>query len=111
MPKKIIKLGVLLLIKESYLLAKNVFGLGVHPFKTLRALEREKDRSQELLLSGLPVIILVGGAGVVWLGRRVLATSSEWGVGATTMAAGVAVMAILSAGYLSYWWTRVWLKK
>src|SRR3972149_2718130 len=111
MLKKIIKLGALLGIKESWLLAKNSYGLGVHPFKTLRSLSREKDRSQQLLILGWPAYVLVLGAGLVWLGRRILGTSEQWGWGAKSTAIVFFVLSFSFFVYLIYWLVRVWLKK
>lgn len=111
MIKKIIRLGTLLTIKESYLLVKNTFGLGVHPYKTLKSLAREKDRSQQLLLLGLPVYVLAGGAGLVWLGRRLLATSEAWGWGAKGTTGLFLGLSLAAATYLFFWWREVWLKK
>ncbi|MCG2691988.1 hypothetical protein L6272_04140 [Microgenomates group bacterium] len=111
MLKKIIRLGTLLTIKESYLLAKNTYGLGVHPFKTLKSLSREKDRSQELLISGWPMYVLALGAGVVWVGRRLLATSETWGWGAKGATVLFLGLSLAAAIYLFFWWREVWLKK
>lgn len=111
MLKKIIRLGTLLSIKESYLLAKNTYGLGVHPFKTLKSLSREKDRSQQLLLLGLPVYVLAGGTGLVWLGRRLLATSETWGWGAKGATGLFLGLSLGAAIYLFFWLVQVWLKK
>jgi len=97
-----------LLIKESYLLSKNVLGLGVHPFKTLREIQREKDRSQQLLLWGLPGYVLVIGLMVVWLGRRLWGQTDEWGWPAKITGTAFLLWAAMVGGYLSYWWFRVW---
>ena len=98
MLKKIIKLGILLSIKESYLLAKNTFGLGVHPFKTLRALGREKDRSQQLLFLVLPGIVLLLGIVMAELERKFLAPI-------------LLSLSLILFIYLVFWQIRVWLKK
>jgi len=105
------KLGLLLTIKESYLLAKNTYGLRVHPFKTLKSLSREKDRSQQLLILGWPMYVLALGAGVVWLGRRLLATSEAWVWGAKGTIIVFFVFSFSFLVYLSYWWVQVWSKK
>jgi len=104
-------LGLLLTIKESYLLAKNTYGLRVHPFKTLKSLSREKDRSQQLLILGWPVYVLVFGAGFIWLGRRLLASGAAWGWGARGAAMMFFVFSFSFLVYLSYWWVQVWSKK
>jgi len=105
------RLGVLLAIKESYLFLKNVFGLGVHPFKTLRGVQREKDRSQQALILGLPGYVLGMGLVGVWLGRRMLGTSVEWGLLAKLSFLGVIGMSLLIGGYLGFWVLRAWKVK
>jgi len=109
--KRLAKIGVLLTIKEGYLLAKNTYGLGAHPFKTLKSLSREKDRSQELLISGWPMYVLALGAGAVWVGRRLLATGETWGWGAKGMTILFLGLSLAAAIYLFFWWREVWLKK
>ncbi len=111
MLKKIFRLGLLLTIKESYLLLKNSFGLYEHPFKTLRALGREKDRSQQLLILGWPMYVLAVGLAVVWLGRRWWGTTEDWGWGARGMMGIFLGLTLMTAIYLWWWWRRVWLKK
>ena len=101
--KAIAKLGLLLSIKESYLLVKNTLGLVWHPIKTLNSLSREKDRSQQLLVIGLPLWILVAGLGLTWLGRRLLSTTPEWGAGALITLTTAVILSAALAGYLSYW--------
>lgn len=108
MIKKVGQVGLLLLVKESYLFLKNSLGLVWHPFKTLRHLALEKDRSQQMLILGWPVYVLIMGAGLTYIGRRWLATSMEWGIGAR-LVFGVGVTgALVMGGYISYWWMRVW---
>jgi hypothetical protein len=80
--KRIAKLGLLLSIKESYLFVRNSLGLIYHPFKTLLVMFRQKDRSQELLILAWPAYFLFLGVSLTWAGRRLLATSPEWGAGA-----------------------------
>lgn len=101
--KTLAKIGLLLSIKESYLLTKNSLGLIWHPIKTLNSLAREKDRSQQLLVIGLPLWVLTAGLFLTWLGRRLLATSPEWGIGAIVTLATAIIVAAVLAGYLSYW--------
>lgn len=94
MIKKIIHLGTLLTIKESYLFSKNIYGLGVHPAKTLGSLSREKDRSQQLLMLAIPVGLL--GVGILLQG---------WGA---KLILGISA---ITAAYLLFWWTKVWSKR
>ena len=106
--KNLGKIGILLAIKESYLLSKNVLGLGVHPVKTLRSIGREKDRSQQLLILGLPVYVLGLGLVVVWMGRRLLGTTIGWGWGAKITFLSVIVLTGVVLGYLGFWVIKVW---
>ncbi|MFH0942686.1 MAG: hypothetical protein V1810_00785 [Candidatus Beckwithbacteria bacterium] len=94
MIKKIIRLGTLLTIKESYLFSKNIYGLGVHPLKTLGSLSREKDRSQQLLILAIPVFGLA--AGMVMFG---------W------WAKFFYLLTAVSAAYLLFYWTRIWSRR
>ena len=104
----ILKLGLLILIKDSWLWLKNSYGLGVHPYKTLKELAQEKDRSQQLLLLFWPGYVLVGGLGLTWLGRRFLAEpGSSWGLGANGVL-GLTMIGVVMVGiYLGYWWVKV----
>jgi len=106
--KNLGKIGILLAIKESYLLSKNILGLGVHPIKTLRSVSREKDRSQQLLILGLPVYVLGFGLAVVWMGRRLLGTSKEWGWSAKFVFIMVVIMTIGAGSYLLFWLIKLW---
>jgi len=49
--KRIIKLSILIGIKEAYLLGRNLLGLAYHPFLTLRTIKKERDFSQTVLIS------------------------------------------------------------
>ena len=49
--KRIIKLSVLIGIKEAYLLGRNLLGLAYHPFLTLRTIKKERDFSQTILIT------------------------------------------------------------
>lgn len=48
--KKIITLLGLLSVKEGYLAFKNVFGLLVHPFKTINEIKKERNYSQAIIV-------------------------------------------------------------
>jgi hypothetical protein len=41
--------------KEIYLFLKNLYGLLTHPFKTIVQIRKKPDRSQTILVLGLPV--------------------------------------------------------
>lgn len=105
------RLGILLGIKESYLFFRNLIGLRVHPVKTLRAMQREKDRSQQVLVLGLPVYMLGAGLVGIWLGRRLLGTTVRWGWPAKLSFLGVVGVSLLIGGYLGYWILKTWRVK
>lgn len=50
---------MLLGVRESYLFTRNLYGILVHPFLTIGRMVREKDRSQEMLIFGLPVYLWI----------------------------------------------------
>ncbi|MEA3354936.1 MAG: hypothetical protein U9Q63_00410 [Patescibacteria group bacterium] len=82
------KVLVLLGIKESYLFIRNSWGLIVHPFKTLRVIQREKDRSQQLLFFIWPILVLGVGLFFIW--------------------PTLIIVALAMFVYLGYWMMRVW---
>ena len=57
----LLKAAVLVFLKEFYLFLRNLYGLLVHPFKTIVEIRRKPDWSQTILVFGLP---LYGGIGV-----------------------------------------------
>lgn len=48
--KKILRLTFLILVKETYLLFKNLLGLIYHPYLTLKKIKAKKDLSQAVLI-------------------------------------------------------------
>ncbi len=48
--KKILRLAFLILVKEAYLLFKNLLGLIYHPYLTLKKIKAKKDFSQTTLI-------------------------------------------------------------
>jgi hypothetical protein len=67
--KKVIKLGILVGVKESYLFLRNVYGLYAHPFLTTKRIVDEKDFSQAILLFGLPAYLWLGWIAVLLASR------------------------------------------
>lgn len=108
---------VLISLKESYLFLKNLYGLLTHPFKTIVQIRKKPDRSQTILVLGLPVWVGLGGLAVlvgIGLGmwffqparNRFLALM---GVGLGLSCLLVAVVTV----YLGFWGGKylVWKKK
>jgi len=54
MTRKIIRKIALLSIRETYISLRNIWGLLVHPYRTLRVIRVEKDLSQIFLLFVTP---------------------------------------------------------
>ena len=108
LPKRVAKYSLVLSIKESYLLTKNWLGMYFHPFKTIRALIREKDYSQLLLVSTFPIYILLFGLFSIWFARRIVGiTPGSWGAPTKL---GVIVLLLTTSYlllYLGYWIVQV----
>lgn len=99
----------MLSFKESYLLLRNSLGLVIHPFKTLRALLRERDYSQILLIIGAPFYILCVGLGLIWFGRRLIdAPRGVWGFYTKGGVLMTMFVSLLLFTYLGYWAWQVW---
>jgi len=59
--KFLLKAVVLISFKEFYLFLRNLYGLVVHPFKTIVEIRKRPDWSQTILIFGLPVYGGIGG--------------------------------------------------
>lgn len=106
---------VLILLKEIYLFLKNLYGLLTHPFKTIVRIRKKPDRSQTILVLGLPVWGWLGTSGVlaaVGVGVWFLKPASN--VLLKLVLAGVVLIFLLTVaatGYVGYWVGRYWLWK
>ncbi|MCJ7792943.1 MAG: hypothetical protein MUP45_03120 [Candidatus Marinimicrobia bacterium] len=54
MKKQVVRKTLLLSLREIYLSSRNIWGLLVHPYRTLRAIRIEEDFSQAFLLIAFP---------------------------------------------------------
>jgi len=110
--KRIAKYSILLSIKESYLFVRNWLGMVFHPFKTLRALFREQDFSQIILVLGFPLYWFVGGLGLIWFGRRLInAPPGQWGLLTKGSVSVVLLISTVTFAYLGFWLWQVWKVK
>ena len=104
----ILKYGILLSLKEGYLFFRNLLGLTQHPFKTFRAMFREQDWSQVLLVLSLPAYALIGGLGIIWLGRKLIqAPKGDWGILTKSGVSLVLAFSLLIFIYLGFWLWQV----
>ena len=110
---RIVKYSILLSIKESYLFARNWLGLVSHPFQTVRAMFREQDFSQIILIFGFPAYVFAGGLATIWLGRRLIdAPPGQWGFLTKVSISLVLLLSFFSFLYLGFWlWQVIKIKK
>ncbi len=104
---KIGKYSILLTIKESYLFSRNLFGLIFHPFKTLKEIILEKDRSQELLIFGLPFYFFTFGFVFITGLRILIKAPKEWGFLARSLLIFFLLIALGLFVYLGYWLIKI----
>lgn len=92
-------------------MGRNVLGLAVHPYRTLKRIKREQDISQFFLLLGLPFYGLVGGVVGVLVLRWLTGRRGELGWLAKDSLLAMVLGFGLAVGYLGYWWWRVWRER
>jgi hypothetical protein len=108
LPQRLIKYSLVISIKESYLFVRNWLGLFFHPFKTVRAMFREKDYSQILLIFSFPLYIFAGGLAFIWFGRWLIkAPAGEWGLMTKGSVGLVLAVSGISFSYLGFWLWQV----
>ena len=105
--KKIGKYSILLLIKETYLLSKNIFGLTCHPFKTLNQILKEKDYSQAILIFTLPIYTFLSGLAFIISLRFLIQAPNQWGILAKTLVFLLSLLSLLLFTFLIYWLFKI----
>lgn len=101
--KKIVKLGVLVGIKESYLLARNVYGLYTHPFLTTKKIMKDKDWSQGILIFGLPAYLWLAWVFVLLVSRLFIFGRLQFGYLAKSSFLLVSLAVSVLFLFLGYW--------
>ena len=115
MIKKIIYLVFLIIIKEGYLLIKNLLGLISHPFLTLRSIKAKKDFSQTFLIIttlSAPLAIMATISGIYLVIKYVIGLSLSPSLGFLLKFIDLTatLLLLITAGYLAFW-TRQVIKK
>jgi len=102
-------------LKEIYLLLRNLYGLVVHPFKTIVRIRKKPDWSQTLLVLGMPVLVflgVLGSLGVVGIGLWLFKPTSQTLVRVILISSGLGLVGSLGVlGYVGYWVGRYWVWK
>lgn len=107
-----LRAAVLISSKEAYLFLKNLYGLLTHPFKTIVQIRKKPDRSQTILVLGLPVWVGLGFLGIVGLvgiGFWYFRPTSQILVRVVLVGLGLGLLGTLGVlGYVGYWVGRYW---
>ena len=106
--KNILKFGLLIGIKESYLFCRNLLGLKSHPFKTLREIIEDKDYSQAALIFGLPFNLALFGSLFIFSLRILVGRQGSLGWLAQFLLVLLMLLALFMFSYLFYWFFQVW---
>jgi len=88
-------------------LGRNIYGLYVHPFKTLKTIFREKDYSQLVLLFSLPFYLLLAGTVLIIFLRFLIQAPSAWGIWAKASLFLVFSFSFFAFMYLGYWLFKI----
>lgn len=101
--RKITKLGILVGLKETYLLARNAYGLLTHPFLTTKRIMQEKDLSQGILVFGLPIYLWLGWIFILLVSRIFIFQELRFGLLAKSSFLLVTALVSLLFLFLGYW--------
>jgi len=82
-------------------------GLIFHPFKTLRAIQREKDYSQAFLIFGLPFYTFLTGFVFIISARFLIQAPTTWGWAAKSLLFLLCLASLTLFIYLGYWFIKV----
>jgi hypothetical protein len=101
--EKIFKITVLLVIRETYLFFRNLYGLACHPFLTIKRVEKEKDLSQEILFFGLPGYFWLGAIFFLALLRLLIGIRGNLGWIAQSSLVLITLISAFLLFYLIHW--------
>lgn len=107
--------AVLVSLKEFYLFLRNLYGLVVHPFKTIVEIRKKPDWSQTVLIFGLPVyggIGVIGGMGMALVLLLFFQPTNELLINFVFFLLACCVLLVSCyLLYLGFWAGRYWLTK
>ncbi|HUV71755.1 MAG TPA: hypothetical protein VMW25_01985 [Clostridia bacterium] len=105
--KKLVKFGVLVGIKESYLFLRNLYGIYSHPFLTTKRIMEKPDWSQAVLVFGLPLYLWLTWALVLLVSRIFIFGRLQFGILAKSSFLFVSFLASFFCLFLGYWLFKV----
>jgi len=107
--KKISKFFSLLAFREAYFYCRNLLGLTKHPQLTISRIFRQKDKSQFMLIFGLPFYTFLAGVVFIFaLKKLIFGKVFNLGFLAKSSLLMVAIFSLLAFYYLFYWLIQVW---
>lgn len=108
---KILKSGILIGVKESYLFIRNLYGIYSHPFLTIKRIIEGKSYFQGILLFGLPIYLWLAWVFVLLLSRIFIFGRLQFGILAKSSFLLISLFVSLLSLFLGYWIFIVWQKK
>jgi len=108
---EILKSGILIGIKESYLFFRNLYGIYSHPFLTIKRIIEGKSYFQGILLFGLPIYLWLIWVFVLLFSRIFVFGRLQFGILAKSSFLLVSFFVSLLSLFLGYWFLNVWQKK
>lgn len=105
--KNLIRLGLLIALKESYFVIRNFYGLLVHPFLTTKKIMQEKDLSQGILIFGMPFYLWLGWVMVLLVSRVFIFQELRFGILAKSSFLLITAFVSLFFLFLGYWILKV----
>ena len=106
--KNIIKITVLLGVREGYLLVRNVYGIVEHPKLTFGRIVKQKDLSQGLLFFGLPVSLWFGWLFILLVSRVFIFGRLQFGFLAKISFLASTLLTAYSLLLIAYCFYAVW---
>jgi len=108
--RKIAKLLILLGIRESYLLVRNIYGMAEHPKLTISRIVGKRDLSQGILIFGLPIGLWLGWVFILLFSRLFIFGRFQFGFLAKISFWGSILITFFYLSLITYFFFVVWKK-